>query len=262
MKKNFFIRKNVILIILVRLKSKRLPQKAKLKINKFSLIETLIKRLIRHFPKKQIYICTSNKEKDNYLKNICEIYKVNFHRGDDKDIFKRIITLRKKKYFDHFVRITGDNPFTDLSAIKVLVKNHLIGKFDYTYTNDLPVGTRSEIISYNALKKANNLALDTKSSEYMTYFFKRSIFKILELPFKKFIKKQSLLNLSIDTLDQYLLLKKILRNQNVFISRKKLINLCKTHKKMFHKISVKDISLKNNKYDVRFKKNLSNRILV
>ena len=66
MKKNFFIRKNIILIILVRLKSKRLPQKAKLNINKFSLIEILIKRLIKHFPKKQIYICTSNKEKDNY----------------------------------------------------------------------------------------------------------------------------------------------------------------------------------------------------
>ena len=75
------------------------------------------------------------------------------------------------------------------------------------------------------------------------------------------ILSSSLLNLSIDTLDQYLLLKKILKNQNIFISRKKLINLCKTHKKMFLKISTKDISLKNNKYNVRFKKNLSNRIL-
>ena len=209
-----------------------------------------------------LYLATSALEEDKKLIEACRLEGIQTFTGHPISVIDRMLWLAFQCQWGGVFRVTGDNPFTDLSAIKILVKNHLIGKFDYTYTNDLPVGTRSEIISYNALKKANNLALDTKSSEYMTYFFKRSIFKILELPFKKFIKKQSLLNLSIDTLDQYLLLKKILRNQNVFISRKKLINLCKTHKKMFHKISVKDISLKNNKYDVRFKKNLSNRILV
>ena len=97
-KKNIFIKEKVILVVLVRIKSKRLPQKAKLKLNKFSVIEILIKRLIQYFSRKQIFICTTEKEKDNYLKNLCDYYKVNFHKGDDKDIFQRIISLKKKKY--------------------------------------------------------------------------------------------------------------------------------------------------------------------
>ena len=64
--KNFLINQKIIIVILVRLNSKRLPQKAKLKIDKFSIIEILIKRLIKSFPKEQIYLCTSNKEKDEY----------------------------------------------------------------------------------------------------------------------------------------------------------------------------------------------------
>jgi len=259
--KNIFIKENVILVVLVRIKSKRLPQKAKLKLNEFSIIEILIKRLIKYFPKKQIFICTSNKEKDNYLKNLCDYYKINFHKGDDRDIFKRIISLRKKKKFSHFVRITGDNPFTDISGIKTLTRYHVNGDFDYTFTEDLPIGMRPEVISFNALKKANYLAVNTNSSEYMTYYFKRDIFKKKKIFFKKNLNNQNLLNISIDTLEQYNRLKKIIKSESIFISRKKLIQLCKYKKKMFNKRLKKKISLKNSTYDVRFKNNLSNQIL-
>jgi len=259
--KNIFIKENVILVVLVRMKSKRLPQKAKLKLNSFSIIEILIKRLIKSFPKKQIFICTSNKENDNYLKNLCNYYKINFHKGDDRDIFKRIISLRKKKKFNHFVRITGDNPFTDISAIEKLTRSHIKGNFDYTFTEDLPIGMCPEIISYNALKKANYLAVDTNSSEYMTYFFKRDIFNKKKVIFKKNIKNQNLLNISIDTYEQFKRLKKIIKFKSIFISRKKLINLCRNNKRMFNKKVKKNLLLKNSIYDVRFKNNISNQIL-
>lgn len=260
--RNFLINQKIIIVILVRLNSKRLPQKAKLKIDKFSIIEILIKRLIKSFPKEQIYLCTSNKEKDEYLKKISKVYKINFHKGSDQNIFDRIKTLEKKIFFNHFVRITGDNPFTDMSAICTMVKKHIKFKSDYTYTNDLPIGTRPEIISLKALIKANRLAVNPKSSEYMTYFFKRDIFKILNVYFKKNFRKQNLLNISIDTDQQFKRFKKLFKNEKFFISRMRLIKICKNNKKFYEKKILKSIPLQNEKYDVRFKKKLSQKILI
>ena len=58
-KKNFLKINKIKILIIVRLNSKRLKSKAKLKINNLSLIEILILRLLKHFNSNQIIICTS-----------------------------------------------------------------------------------------------------------------------------------------------------------------------------------------------------------
>ena len=260
--KSFLINHKIVILILVRLNSKRLPQKAKLKLNKFSIIEILIKRLLKSLPNEQIYLCTSSKEKNEYLKKISKDYKINFHKGSDQNIFNRIKTLKKKKFFNHFVRVTGDNPFTDVSAIHKMIKKHIKFKSDYTYTNDLPIGTRPEIISFKALNKASKLAVKPNSSEYMTYFFKRDIFKILKVYFKKSFNNQNLLNISIDTIQQFIRIKKLFKNEKLSISRERIIKLCKKNSKFYEKEILKHIPLQTKKYDVRFKKNVSKKILL
>ena len=58
-----FLKKNKIaVIILVRLNSKRLKNKALLKIHKFSVIELLVKRLTKFLSKRNIFICTDKKK--------------------------------------------------------------------------------------------------------------------------------------------------------------------------------------------------------
>ena len=52
--KSFLINHKIVILILVRLNSKRLPQKAKLKLKKFSKIKILIKRLLKSLPNEQI----------------------------------------------------------------------------------------------------------------------------------------------------------------------------------------------------------------
>ncbi len=260
-KKNFLPNNKIVIILLVRLNSKRFPQKAKKKINGIPIIELLIKRLIRKFPKKVIYICTSSFEKDNFLKKISLKYQVNFHSGSDMNIFKRIISLYKKKKFKHFVRVTGDNPFTDVEAINKMSTIHIKDKADYTYTDDLPVGTRPEIISIEALYKANNLAVDKNSSEYMTYFFKRDIFKRRLVKFKKILHNQNLFNVSIDTFNQFKFIEKLIEKKNIYINRNKLILLLKKSKKLLLNKKTKVTRLQTKKYNVKFKNNLSDKIL-
>ena len=263
LKYNYLKEHSIAIIILVRLESKRLKNKAILKINNNSIIEILIKRLKNKFYSGNIILCTSNKKKNLYLKKYSKENKIKFFMGSDKNIFKRIILCQKKFNFKHFVRVTGDNPFTDLSAIEKLSKFHIENKNDYTYTNDLPMGTRPEIFSVESLKKCYKLAIDQNSSEYLTYFFKRSIFKIESCKLLKYFKNQHKYNISIDYKKDFILLKKILKNKDIInINFKDLIELLikYTNPKQIISKNFK-IKLKTKKYDVRFKNNLSAEIL-
>ena len=261
-KKNFFIKNKIAFLVIVRMGSKRLNNKAKLKINNYSIIEILLKRLLKKFPKEQIFICTSAIENGFYLKNISKKYKINFFAGHNKNIFKRIIDLRKKNNFDHFVRITGDNPFTDTQAIDKMIKAHIKKKSEYTYTNSLPVGTKAEIISFMALKKANDLAVDKNSSEYMTYFFKRKLFKRYNVKFKKIFNYQEDLHITIDTINDLILARKLLKKQSIFINGSKLIKLMNLEKKIYLKKTLFSPKIKTNQYNVTFKKNIHNKIIM
>ncbi len=259
-KKNFFIKNKIAIIILVRLNSKRLKKKALLKIHDISIIEILIKRITQNLPRQNVYICT-DKNKNYELKEIAKKNKINFFRGSKKNIFKRILDLRKKYEFNHFVRVTGDNPFTNIDAMKKMSLIHINNSYDYTYTNSLPIGTRPEIISLQALKRANSLAIDPSSSEYMTYFFKRKIFNIKKVKFKKKYPNQSYCQLTIDKLKDYKILLKNFNKIELFMSDTKLLKkICKINEKF--KISkFTKPKIKTMKYDVGFKNKISNEIL-
>ena len=60
MKKNFLKKNKIGIFILSRYNSKRLKNKARLKILNKNLIEILIERLIKQFNSKDITICSSN----------------------------------------------------------------------------------------------------------------------------------------------------------------------------------------------------------
>ena len=153
-KSNFLNDHSVAIIILVRMDQKRLKNKAILKIYNTTIIEILIKRLKKKFGSNSIILCTSSKRKNLYLKKFSIENKIKFFMGSNNNIFKRILDCQNKFKFEHFVRVTGDNPFTDLSAIERLSKVHIHHKNDYTYTNSLPMGTRPEIFSIKSLKDA------------------------------------------------------------------------------------------------------------
>ena len=70
-------------------------------------------------------------------------------------IFFRMINAAKKFKFNNVVRITGDNPLTDIDAIIKMSKSH-VKKCDYTYTTNLMIGTRPEIIKVSALKNVES----------------------------------------------------------------------------------------------------------
>ena len=90
------------------------------------------------------------------------------------------------------------------------------------------IGTRPEIIKVSALKKCRKLSYDKLSSEYMTYFFlRKKEFKINRFKFKEIVYNQNKYCVTVDYLKEYLLIKKILKNENFHLSHNQILKFLK-----------------------------------
>ena len=121
----FLTKHKVGVLIISRFHSKRLKAKASLKVLGKNLIEILLMRLSKYIENNKVIICTSkhNNNKKFYRK-IAKKNNVKLFFGDEKNVLKRIIDCMKLHNLKHFVRITGDNPMTDIKAILNLLKQH------------------------------------------------------------------------------------------------------------------------------------------
>jgi spore coat polysaccharide biosynthesis protein SpsF (cytidylyltransferase family) len=75
---------------------------------------------------------------------------------------------------DHVVRVTGDNPLTDLETIERLVALHLQSEADYTYVpgDALLMGILAEVISNTALERSWERGEARHRSEFVTLYIK------------------------------------------------------------------------------------------
>jgi spore coat polysaccharide biosynthesis protein SpsF len=248
------LNKKIGLLLICRLDSKRLEKKILKTIDGKSLLEILVIRLLNKFDKKQIVICSSSLSKNNKFKMISKKYGTKLFYGSDRDIFSRMIGAAKKFKFNNIIRITGDNPLTDVDAIIKMTTSHIKKKSDYTYTTNLMIGTRPEVIKVSALKKCRSLSRDKFSSEYMTYFFlRKDQFKVNRIKFKEILKNQNKICVTVDYNTEYLLIKKILINSNFYINHNTILKFLKKNN-LIKKIPFKRfIPIITKKYNVSLK---------
>ena len=251
-------RNKVGILIIARSTSVRFNNKIESKILGFSLLEILIKRLLKKkIKEKHIILCTSLKDKNNkFFKKITNKYKIKRFYGADKNMFSRIIDCAKLYNFKHIVRLTGDNPFVDTKNLKDLILGYLQKKHDYGFMTGVPSGLKSELFKVEAIKFCQKNAIDPNSSEYLTYFFLRHIFKIFILKDISNINKFRKVSFTIDYKKDLNRLRRIIfeNKNNLFLSKKELI---KTSLKLgfFSEESKrnKTIPLKTKKYNVILK---------
>jgi spore coat polysaccharide biosynthesis protein SpsF (cytidylyltransferase family) len=230
---------NKIAIFLVaRSGSRRLPGKHFLNINlDLKIIDLCILRLKKTKFVKKIFLCTTKKKKDFQFKKICTKHDINFFRGSEKNVLKRLIDCAKVNSIETVVRITGDCPIIDPELIDKCIKIHFKKKADYT-TNTLklsfPDGLDVEVIQVSALIKSQKISNNASNKEHVTEFIRRS----------KLFKKNNIKN-KIDyanrrwTLDykkDYFFLKKVVKffSSNIYFSWKDLIKAEKINSKLIN----------------------------
>lgn len=205
----------VITLIAVRLKSSRLPRKALANLCGKPLIIRLTERVrLAKIPLDVIW-CTSTHSQDDPLEQLASEFSITCFRGSELDVMSRFIQVADQNKASTVVRVTGDNPLTDPLVMDEMIAAHFENQSEYTFTEDLPVGTRSEIIDVGMLNRCHKLLQNPDSSEYMTWMLNRpDHFKTLQYKVSIQRVRRPEISLTVDNQNDLSLMQKIYEQFN------------------------------------------------
>ncbi len=162
----------IVIFVNARLASSRLPGKALLPFYEdLTTIEYLLMRL-KHFkglPGKIVFATTTENE-DAALRKCAEKTGVDFYRGANRDVMKRMLQVAEYGSFDTLVRVTGDSPLISGEHIIDLLNFHFDNNLEYSRFNGLPNGIESEVIDLNALAHIHRAVVDKEMTEQLTWY--------------------------------------------------------------------------------------------
>lgn len=220
-------------LVQARVTSKRLPGKMIKKINGNSILEILIDRLRLSKKISEIIILTSKNNSDNSIVQICKLKKIKFYRGPLNNVAKRFYEIVKKKNAKSFIRICGDSPLIDHNLIDKAISKFNIKKHDLLtniFPRTYPKGQSIEIINSKTYKDYFSLFKKKNHKEHVTTYFYDN-FKKFKIHKLKNNINQSNINLSIDTIEDFDKMKKLIfYSKSKAISYKSLLN---NYKKLF-----------------------------
>tara|TARA_B100000886_G_scaffold331859_2_gene283875 strand:- start:5538 stop:7265 length:1728 start_codon:yes stop_codon:yes gene_type:complete len=248
--RNVDLKQKIIVIIVARSRSKRLPNKASKLICGYTTLDHLIRRVKKSKTINQIILCTTKKKEDLNIIKIAKKNKISFFRGDNKNVLNRMLSSLKNKKFDHIVRITGDDILIDPDYLDIAVRSHLRTNSDYTDHKKLPSGTETEIFSSKLLKNIMLTSYSSEDTEYLTNYVtdSKSEYICNSAPVKFFHQKR--IRLTIDTKKDFIRVTKFLKqmkNENKLFDYR-MNDIIKFFKKNDSKISLKKkIQINTNK---------------
>jgi spore coat polysaccharide biosynthesis protein SpsF (cytidylyltransferase family) len=186
--------------VAVRMKSSRLHFKAMQNISGQPLIKRLVERISEIIPLNRIVLCTSLAAQDDAIQKFADQNKINCFRGHELDVMERFLEAAKLYNAKIIARVTGDNPLTDPFVMLEMLQHHEKNNSEYTYNNEIPIGTRTEIIDVSTLSRIHSQLSDPLSSEYMTYMLNRpDKLKTSEYKVSNHILKRPEICLTVDT---------------------------------------------------------------
>lgn len=136
--------------------STRLPGKVLRLIDDRPLLAHVLDRLRRLRHSVRIVIATSTEARDDVIADWCAGHEVDCFRGSESDVLDRYWQCALQYDFSHIVRLTADNPFTDIEELDRLIDLHLAGGYDYSHSfGQMPLGVGAEVFSRQALEKSH-----------------------------------------------------------------------------------------------------------
>lgn len=216
-------------ILQARMGSSRLPGKVLKKIGNLTLLDHIFFRLtfLKHPAK--VVLATSTSKKDDTLEKFCKERHVECFRGSEDNVLERYYLCASKYGFDQIVRLTGDNPFTDIKELDNLIPLHLESHADYSHSLDvLPYGVGAEIFTFAALAKSYQNGTKANHKEHVNEYIQEhpELFKIATLSVPE-EKKRPDIRLTVDTEEDYFRACLIVeKSGSEYITTEKAIELC------------------------------------
>jgi len=222
------------IIIQARMGSNRLPGKVLKKIGNKTLLEHIFYRLSFLKTSVKVILATSINPENDIIESFCSENNITCYRGSENNVLERYYLCAKKYNFEHIIRLTADNPFTDIEELDNLINLHLETKSDYSHSfTNLPKGVGAEIFTFKTLEKSCIEGKEPHHLEHVNEYILENLdlFKITVLNVPK-EKNKPEISLTIDTLEDY---KKacflVNKSENEFINIKELVQLLMQYEK-------------------------------
>jgi len=148
--------------------STRLPGKVLRPIAGKPLLGHVLARAARlDHPAKKVVATTAN-ARDDLIVEFCNENRTEVFRGSEANVLDRYHQCAAAYRFDHIVRLTADNPFTDIFELDRLIDVHLSRKADFSHSFPiLPIGVGAEIFSFDALEMSARYSTEPHHFEHV-----------------------------------------------------------------------------------------------
>jgi spore coat polysaccharide biosynthesis protein SpsF len=162
------------IVVSARMASSRCPGKALAPLAGRPLLEVLLDRMAAVRGVDGVVLATSVKAENDPLAEVAGRAGFQVFRGDEDDVLRRHVDCARALGAEHVVRVTGDNPLTDVETIESLVARHRREAADYTYVpgDALLMGILAEVVSRSALERSWERGDARHRSELMTLYIK------------------------------------------------------------------------------------------
>jgi len=135
--------------------STRLPGKVLKPIAARPLLAHVVGRLEMLQHPHRIVVATSELAADNAIAAWCRQENVTCFRGSEQDVLARYDGSAQAFGLDPIIRLTADNPFTDMEELDRLIALHQAQGNDFSHSfAALPIGVGAEIFSRAALARS------------------------------------------------------------------------------------------------------------
>jgi spore coat polysaccharide biosynthesis protein SpsF len=173
-----------LIVVSARMASSRYPGKALVPLAGRPLLLVLLERMrTTGLP---VVLATSTSSDNDPLVALAERAGFPVFRGDEDDVLKRHVECARAFSAADVVRVTGDNPLTDVETLRRLVERHQQERADYSYVpgDALLMGILSEVISTSGLERSWEKGEARHRSELVTLYIKEhpAEFSILTVP--------------------------------------------------------------------------------
>jgi len=192
-------------IIQARMGSSRLPGKVLRLIAGKPLLAHVTGRLIGLKHQVIVVVATSTQTQDDAIATWCGQTGIICFRGSELDVLDRYFQCAQQFGFNHIVRLTADNPFTDITELDRLIEQHLTQKNDYTHSfGMMPLGIGAEIMTVDALQTSAVEGMAPHHREHVNEFIQenpeRFRIGVLDVPASK---KAPELRMTVDTIADF-----------------------------------------------------------
>lgn len=211
----------VLAIVQARMGSNRLPGKVMKPIGGHPMIYYTLTRLKRSRYIDQIVLATSDKKADTPLAEFGQSLGFNVFRGDEDNVLERYKKAKDLYQGDIIVRVTGDCPLIDPVIVDHTITQFMMEDYDYIrldVPNTFIRGFDVEVFSKEALDKTYNIVcvqndLDREDykpfREHVTYYIYKHLDEFNVGCMKGKDEALSSINLSVDTLEDFNRVKKL-----------------------------------------------------